>query len=120
MGERENHSNKRLIVVDIINTDQLQTWIDEFGPGLGLRMSNRSLATCWARHPQAVHEITGLYLAWTALSDAFNPPDPEDHLAAFTVPSPRDWLDLSNASTGAVDRATKTATTCARAGHHIG
>ncbi len=106
--------------MSMINPDHLHTWIKEFGPGVGVRLAPRSLAACWPQHPEAVHELTGLYLAWTALNDAFTPPDDDDGLAAYTVPAPRDWLDLSNASVPAVDRATKSTTTCARAGHHIG
>jgi len=36
------------------------------------------------------------------------------------IPSPRDWLDLTNTSVPAVERAIKATTTCAHAGHYIG
>ena len=106
--------------MELVNPDQLETWITECGPGLGLGVNPRSLASCWAQHPTVIHELTGLYLAWTALHDAFEPTDPGDDLAHYAIPSPRDWLDLSNASVPAVERVIKATTTCARAGHHIG
>ncbi len=106
--------------MELINPDQLETWITEHGPGLGLLVNSRSLASCWAQHPPVIHEVTGLYLAWTALLDAFALPDADDDLAQYAIPSPRDWLDLSNASVPAVERVIKSTTTCARAGHHIG
>ena len=37
----------------------------------------------------------------TALHDAFDPPDAEDELAQYAIPSPGDWLDLPYAYTGA-------------------
>ena len=106
--------------MELVNPDQLQTWITECGPGLGLGINPRSLAPCWAQHPPVIHELTGLYLAWTALHDAFEPPDAGDDLAQYAIPAPRDWLDLTNVSVPAVERVIKSTTTCARAGHHIG
>ncbi len=69
--------------MELVNPAPLETWITEHDPGLGLRVSNRSLATCWAQHPQAVHEITGLYLAWTPLDAAF--PQPENSFSFCCV-----------------------------------
>ena len=110
--------------MNLINTDQLNEWVTHTGPALGLGLNTRSLAPCWAQHPPVVHDLTGLYLAWTALHDAFTPPDADDDadddLAQYGIPSPRDWLDLSNASAPAIERISKATSTCARAGHHIG
>jgi len=106
--------------MELVNPEQLGSWITQSGPGLGLGVNQRSLSPCWAQHPTVVHEIAGLYLAWTALHDAFEPADAGDGLAQYAIPSPRDWIDLTNASVPEVERAIQSTTTCAQAGHHIG
>lgn len=106
---------------DLVDLAHLNTWLTDTGPGLGLTIDTKSLPPCWAQHPITRHEITGLFLAWTALAQAFSPAPPADDnpYPATVVPGPRDFLDLSNASAAAVTRATAAAATCARAGRHI-
>ncbi len=104
-----------------VHIPHLDEWLDTFGPGIGLSITSntKSLAACWAQHPVAVHEITGLYLAWTALVSLFEPPDELTEGQPFMVVNGRDWLDLSNSSDQAVERAKAAAVTCARVGEHI-
>lgn len=105
---------------DVVHLDHLLAWVDRFGPGIGLHMHPKSLPACWAQHPIVIHELTGLFLAWSALMDLFNPSDPFDDLAQVLVPAPRDWLDLTNAGAPAVERVKKDTTLCARSGRHVG
>lgn len=101
-----------------INADILGEWLHEAGPSLGLTVGTRKgLADCWAQHPAAVHELTGLFLAWKALVAAITT-DPRGP-GAVATPGPRDWLDLSNASAAAVSRVIAATATCSRAGHHV-
>lgn len=104
---------------ELVPVAALQQWVGEHGPSLGLVVEARAgaLWECWPEHPVAVHELTGLYLAWTALLGALDP-EPVD-VGAIGLPGPRDWLDLANASAPAVARALTTLTTCARSGRHI-
>lgn len=110
-----------MIAADIVDVEHLHAWIIEDGPALGLVIGPKGLPECWAQHPVTRHEITGLFLAWTALAQAFTPQPPSDDnpYPAQVVPGPRDFLDLSNASAAAVARAIAAAATCARAGDHI-
>lgn len=105
-----------------MNTEHLQAFLDEHGASLGLCAGTRAgLADCWAQHPAAVHDLVGIYLAWSALLAAFNLPVGTGAAnAQLGAPGPRDWLDLSNACTPAIARITATTATCHRAGHHIG
>lgn len=104
----------------ILDPSFLTTFLAEHGPSLGLTPAKGKvgqLASCWAEHPAAVHELTGLYLAWTSLISLFlAPPDPD---SASMVAAPRDWLDLSNATAPAVARCIEATRTCANAGHHV-
>ncbi|MDD2858984.1 MAG: hypothetical protein PHU75_09960 [Candidatus Nanopelagicales bacterium] len=104
-----------------VNPEHLQAFLDEHGPSLGLDEGGRSgLAVCWAQHPEAVHDLVGLYLAWSALISAFNLPVGSGAASSqLGAPGPRDWLDLSNASAPAIARAIASTATCQRAGHHI-
>ena len=101
-----------------INVDLLADWLEESGPSLGMVVGTRKgLAACWRKHPDAVHELTGLFLAWRALVAAFTT-DPRGP-GSVTTPAPRDWLDLSNASAAAVRRVIESTATCSRAKHHV-
>lgn len=101
-----------------IKPENLEDWLADIGPSLGIRVGERKgLARCWAQHPETVHELTGLFLAWKGLIAAF-PTDPRGP-GAVAAPGPRDWLDLSNSSAPAIARAIAATSTCARAGHHI-
>ena len=103
----------------VVETDHLQRWVEDFGPALGLTVAPKGLPPCWADHPITRHEVTGLFLAWSALMQALNPAESPDPFSVAVVPGPRDYLDLSNAS-AAVARAVAAGSTCARAGHHVG
>lgn len=105
---------------DVVHIDHLAAWVNHFGEGLGLHLHPKSLPACWGEHSVVIHEITGLYLAWSALMDMFNPSDPFDDLVQVLVPAPRDWLDLANASAPVVERIKKDVTLCARSGRHVG
>lgn len=107
------------IADDIVDLDHLDTWLTDTGPALGLTIGPKGLPACWAQHPITRHEVTGLFLSWTALAQALIPPPDSDPFAAQVMPGPRDFLDLSNASAAAVTRAISAASTCARAGHHV-
>ena len=101
-----------------INTELLAGWLEESGPSLGLVVRTRKgLAGCWPEHPDAVHDLTGLFLAWNALVAAFTT-DPRGPGAVASA-TPKDWLDLSNSSAAAVKRVVDSTATCSRAGHHI-
>ena len=103
-----------------VAVEHLVGWLARFGPSLGLTIGSKGLPACWADHPVARHEVTGLFLAWSALENALDPgAEPQDPYAAIALPGPRDWLDLSNASAPAVARAIAAGATCARAGHHV-
>jgi len=104
----------------IVETDHLQRWVEDFGPALGLTLDAKGLPACWDQHPIAVHEITGLFLAWTALLQALTPAENPDPFSPTVIPGPRAYLDLSYASATAVARAIAAGATCARAGHHVG
>ncbi len=106
------------IADDIVDTGHLDAWLADTGPALGLTIGPKGLPACWAQHPITRHEVTGLFLAWSALAQAFTPAESEP-FAAPVVPGPRDFLDLSNASAAAVTRAISASSTCARAGHHV-
>lgn len=110
-----------MLATTVVDVDHLRTWLSTEGPAVGLTISPKGLAGCWAEHPIARHEVTGLFLAWSALSQAFNPTPPadDDPYPAQVVPGPRDFLDLSNASAAAVARAIAATANCARAGSHI-
>lgn len=110
-----------MIAADVVDLTHLDAWVIEDGPALGLTLGPKGLAKCWSEHPIARHEVTGLFLAWSALGQAFNPapPSDDDPYPAQVIPGPRDFLDLSNASAAAVTRAIAATTNCARAGTHI-
>lgn len=110
-----------MIAADIVNVEHLRAWLIEDGPALGLVIGPKGLPECWAQHPVARHEITGLFLAWSALGQAFAPAPPadDDPCPAQVIPGPRDFLDLSNASAAAVARTLAAGSTCARSGSHI-
>jgi hypothetical protein len=112
------------LVVSIVDPDFLREFLADHGAELALDpaepTSAAGIAACWDQHPAAVTDLTGIALAWTALIDAFDPPrDGGDLQAAIVVPAPRDWLDLTNATTPARDRIKAVTSTCVRAGHHI-
>lgn len=86
---------------------------------LGLTLDAKGLPACWNQHPIAVHEITGLFLAWTALLQALTPAQNPDPFSPTVVPGPRDYLDLSTANAAAGERATAADAACAQAGHHV-
>ena len=101
-----------------IKPANLEDWLADTGPSLGIRVGERKgLAHCWAEHPETVHELTGLFLAWKALIAAFTTDTRGP--GAVATPGPRDWLDLSNSSAPAIVRAIAATATCVRAGHHI-
>ena len=105
--------------------DFLRDFLLEHGPALDLAVddtgSGTGLAGCWAQHPAAITDLTGIALAWSALLDAFDPAPPTPgQESAYIVPAPRDWLDLSNATAPARDRIRSATGTCQRAGHHVG
>ena len=107
------------IADDLVDEAHLHPWLEESGAALGLVIGPKGLPACWAQHPVSRHEVTGLFLAWSALARAFAP----DELEAFSAappPGPRDFLDLSNASAAAIARAIHDGATFARAGHHVG
>lgn len=110
-----------MIAADIVDVQHLRDWLLEEGPALGLIVGPKGLPECWAQHPVARHEITGLFLAWSALGQAFvaEPPSDDNPYPTQVVPGPRDFLDLSNASAAAVARAVTVASACARSGDHI-
>jgi hypothetical protein len=122
LGMRENtRQTTRIMTTQAlgINPELLQGFLHDSGPSLGLEVGHRDgVAACWAAHPDAVHDIVGLFLAWSGLLATFTT-DPRGP-GALAAPAPRDWLDLSNASAAAVTRITESTRTCARAGHHIG
>ena len=111
--------------MSVIELEYLHDFLVDHGPALGLDpttpASSTGIAACWDQHPTAVHDLTGIALAWTALIDAFDPaPSLDGTERAYVVPAPRDWLDLTNATVPARDRIRATTSTCARAGNHIG
>lgn len=110
-----------MIADDVVDVEHLYAWLSEDGPALGLVMGPKGLPECWAQHPVTRHEVTGMFLAWSALGQAFAPAPPadDDPYPAHVIPGPRDFLDLSNASAAAVARAVAASSTCIRAGHHI-
>lgn len=110
-----------MIAVDVVDVEHLRAWLVEEGPALGLTIGPKGLPECWAQHPVARHEVTGLFLAWSALGQAFTPESPsvDSPYPAQVVPGPRDFLDLSNASAAAAARALAAGSTCARSGSHI-
>ena len=111
--------------MSIIDIEYLHEFLADHGAALGLDPStpgsSTGIAGCWDQHPTAIHDLTGIALAWTALIDAFDPaPSPDGTERAYVVPAPRDWLDLTNATVAARDRIKSSTSTCARAGGHIG
>lgn len=86
----------------MIDLTALTAWLELDGPNLGLDLTRgnprTALPSCWSRHAPVAWEIEGLRRAWGGIREAITSPDPS------YVVAPRDWLDLTNASSQPVLR----------------
>ncbi len=100
-----------------VDPAHVEAFLDDYGPMLDLvptltAKDGKSLAPCWGQHPVAVTELTGLFLAWSGLIRALGP-------ESALVAGPREWLDLTNATSPARERAIVATRSCHRAGKHV-
>lgn len=100
-----------------IDPAHIEAFLDDYAPMLDLAPTDagtdgRSLAPCWVKHQPAVMELTGIFLSWSGLIRALGSD-------SAVVAGPRDWLDLTNATVAARERAIAATRACHRAGKHI-
>lgn len=104
-------------MTSVVDPAHIEGFLDDYAPMLELVPSTKatdgkSLAPCWAQHPPAVMELSGIFLAWSGLIAAMRG-------EVAVVPGPRDWLDLTNATVHARERAIAATRNCHRAGSHV-
>ncbi|MDI1290648.1 MAG: hypothetical protein PSX37_11955 [bacterium] len=101
----------------VVKIGHVEGFLDDYALGLDLvptfdDQDGKSLAPCWIEHPAAVTELTGIYLAWIGLIQALTG-------ESKMVASPREWLDLTNATVPARERAIAATRNCQRNGKHV-
>ncbi len=101
----------------VVDPGHIAGFLDDYGPMLDLVPTHagtdgKSLAPCWDRHPPAITELTGIFLAWSGLIRALGPD-------SAVVAGPREWMDLTNATVPARERTIAATRACHRAGKHV-